>query len=129
VRDAAVIPSSPGSVGYISYARGPPGLYISLSAAFHSSFALIQHITTLLCLLLACCSHEKMAAGGHTSGDSVAGVTIAFTVVAVIGTLLRLYTRFFLNGMGGPDDIVIAVATVRQSNTAFTIITDNQYRH
>jgi hypothetical protein len=70
-----------------------------------------------------------MAAGGHTSGDSVAGVTIAFTVVAVIGTLLRLYTRFFLNGMGGPDDIVIAVATVRRSNTAVTSITDNQYRH
>jgi hypothetical protein len=53
-----------------------------------------------------------MAAGGHTSGDAVAGVTIAFTVVAVIGTLLRLYTRFFLNGMSGPDDIVIAIATV-----------------
>jgi len=70
-----------------------------------------------------------MAAGGHTSGDSVAGVTIAFTIVAVVGTLLRLYTRFFLNGMGGPDDIVIAIATVRRSDTTAEIMSDNQYRH
>jgi hypothetical protein len=70
-----------------------------------------------------------MAAGGHTSGDAVAGVTIAFTVVAVIGTLLRLYTRFFLNGMGGPDDVVIAIATVCGSITITAIMTDNPYRH
>jgi hypothetical protein len=70
-----------------------------------------------------------MAAGGHTSGDAVAGVTIAFTVVAVIGTLLRLYTRFFLNGMGGPDDVVIAIATVCGSITINAIMTDNPYRH
>jgi hypothetical protein len=70
-----------------------------------------------------------MAAGGHTSGDAVAGVTIAFTVVAVIGTLLRLYTRFFLNGMGGPDDVVIAIATVCRSITIIAIKTDNPYRH
>jgi hypothetical protein len=97
-------------------------------AAFCSTFALIQYIK-ILRLLLDCCSHEKMAAGGHTSGDSVAGVTIAFTIVAVVGTLLRLYTRFFLNGMGGPDDIVIAIATVRCSNTTITIMTDNPYSH
>lgn len=70
-----------------------------------------------------------MAAGGHTSGDAVAGVTIAFTVVSVIGTLLRLYTRFFLNGMGGPDDVVIAVATVRRGGAFIAILTDNPYRH
>jgi hypothetical protein len=70
-----------------------------------------------------------MAAGGHTSGDAVAGVTIAFTIVSVIGTLLRLYTRFFLNGMGGPDDVVIAIATVCRSNMTITIIADNPCRH
>ena len=70
-----------------------------------------------------------MAAGGHTSGDAVAGVTIAFTVVSVIGTLLRLYTRFFLNGMGGPDDVVIAISTVRRSIAMIAIMTDNAYRH
>jgi hypothetical protein len=70
-----------------------------------------------------------MAAGGHTSGDSVAGVTIAFTVVSVVGTLLRLYTRFILNGMAGPDDIVIAIATVRRNITTSTIKTDSLYRH
>jgi hypothetical protein len=70
-----------------------------------------------------------MAAGGHTSGDAVAGVTIAFTVVSVIGTLLRLYTRFFLNGMGGPDDVVIAIATVCQIIAIVAIMTDNPCRH
>jgi hypothetical protein len=54
-----------------------------------------------------------MAAGGHTSGDAVTGVTVSFTIVAVICTSLRLYTRFVLNKMGGVDDVFIAIATVR----------------
>lgn len=53
-----------------------------------------------------------MAAGGHTSGDAVAGVTIAFTILAVMGTGLRTYTRFGLSKMGGVDDIFIVVAAV-----------------
>lgn len=53
-----------------------------------------------------------MAAGGHTSGDAVAGVTIAFTILAVMGTVLRTYTRFGLSKMGGVDDIFIVVAAV-----------------
>lgn len=53
-----------------------------------------------------------MATGGHTSGDAVTGVTVSFTIVAVICTVLRLYTRFALNKMGGVDDIFIAIATV-----------------
>jgi hypothetical protein len=53
-----------------------------------------------------------MAAGGHTSGDAVTGVTVSFTIIAVICTTLRLYTRFVLNKMGGVDDIFIAIATV-----------------
>lgn len=53
-----------------------------------------------------------MATGGHTSGDAVAGVTIAFTIVAAFCTIMRLYTRFVLNKMGGVDDIFIAIATV-----------------
>lgn len=53
-----------------------------------------------------------MATGGHTSGDAVAGVTIAFTIVAGFCTIMRLYTRFVLNKMGGVDDIFIAIATV-----------------
>lgn len=53
-----------------------------------------------------------MATGGHTSGDAVAGVTISFTIVAAFCTIMRLYTRFILNKMGGVDDIFIAIATV-----------------
>jgi len=56
-----------------------------------------------------------MAAGGHTSGDAVTGVTISFTIVASICTILRLYTRFGLNKMGGVDDVFIAIATVWSS--------------
>jgi hypothetical protein len=58
------------------------------------------------------CSLDAMAAGGHTSGDAVTGVTVSFTIIAVICTTLRLYTRFVLNKMGGVDDIFIAIATV-----------------
>jgi hypothetical protein len=54
-----------------------------------------------------------MAAGGHTSGDAVAGVTISFTIVAAICTILRLYTRFVLNRLGGVDDVFIAIAMVK----------------
>ena len=53
-----------------------------------------------------------MAAGGHTSGDAVVGVTVAFTSLAVISTVFRLYTRLFLVKTGGPDDIFIAIAAV-----------------
>ncbi|GAB7327848.1 hypothetical protein MBLNU13_g11638t1 [Cladosporium sp. NU13] len=53
-----------------------------------------------------------MATGGHTSGDAVAGVTISFTIVAAFCTIMRLYTRFVLNKMGGVDDVFIAIATV-----------------
>lgn len=56
-----------------------------------------------------------MAAGGHTSGDAVAGVTVSFTIVAVICTVLRLYTRFVLSKMGGIDDVFIAIAQVGHS--------------
>lgn len=69
-----------------------------------------------------------MAAGGHTSGDAVAGVTIAFTIVAVFGTVLRLYTRISLNGMGGADDVFIAFATVRQIIATITVVANNMYR-
>jgi hypothetical protein len=61
------------------------------------------------------CSLDAMATGGHTSGDAVTGVTVSFTIVAVICTILRLYTRFVLNKMGGVDDVFIAVATVCSS--------------
>lgn len=54
-----------------------------------------------------------MANGGHTSGDAVVGVTVAFTILAVAGTVLRLYTRFGLSKMGGVDDLFIAIAAVR----------------
>lgn len=69
-----------------------------------------------------------MASGGHTSGDAVAGVTIAFTIVAVFGTVLRLYTRISLNGMGGADDVFIAFATVRQIIATITVVANNMYR-
>lgn len=66
-----------------------------------------QHITTIFIR-----APNAMATGGHTSGDAVAGVTISFTIVAAFCTIMRLYTRFFLNKMGGVDDIFIAIATV-----------------
>lgn len=62
---------------------------------------------------------DAMATGGHTSGDAVAGVTISFTIVAAFCTIMRLYTRFFLNKMGGVDDIFIAIATVRHSRRTY----------
>jgi hypothetical protein len=58
------------------------------------------------------CPLDAMATGGHTSGDAVTGVTVSFTIIAVICTVLRLYTRFALNKMGGVDDVFIAIATV-----------------
>lgn len=55
---------------------------------------------------------DAMANGGHTSGDAVVGVTIAFTVLAVMSTCMRLYTRIFMSELGGVDDIFIATSTV-----------------
>lgn len=52
-----------------------------------------------------------MANGGHTSGDAVVGVTVAFTILAVISTCMRLYTRIFMSQMGGVDDFFIAAST------------------
>lgn len=66
-----------------------------------------QHITPTFVRLT-----NAMATGGHTSGDAVAGVTISFTIVAAFCTIMRLYTRFVLNKMGGVDDVFIAIATV-----------------
>ena len=51
--------------------------------------------------------------GGHTSGSAVVGVTIAFTILAAIATVLRLFTRTSLVHTAGPDDIAIVFATVR----------------
>ena len=62
-----------------------------------------------------------MATGGHTSGDAVAGVTISFTIVAAFCTIMRLYTRFVLNNMGGVDDIFIAIATVHPPRQQFRL--------
>lgn len=66
-----------------------------------------------------------MASGGHTSGDAVVGVTVAFTILAVMGTFLRLYTRFGMSKMGGADDVFIAIATVGLPGVAVVNITDN----
>jgi Flp pilus assembly protein protease CpaA len=66
-----------------------------------------------------------MAAGGHTSGYAVTGVTISFTIVAAICTILRLYTRFGLNKMGGVDDVFIAIATVCSPWPALTTSTNS----
>lgn len=57
-------------------------------------------------------SFDAMANGGHTSGDAVVGVTVAFTILAVISTCMRLYTRIFMSQMGGVDDFFIAASTV-----------------
>lgn len=87
-------------------------LHVCKSAIGVSSFCLPplfhdQHITTT-----SIRPPNAMATGGHTSGDAVAGVTISFTIVAAFCTIMRLYTRFVLNKMGGVDDIFIAIATV-----------------
>lgn len=52
---------------------------------------------------------------GHASGESVVGVTIAFTILATIGCFMRLYTRFIITGSPGLDDGFTALATVSTS--------------
>ncbi|KAK5682121.1 hypothetical protein LTS10_005246 [Elasticomyces elasticus] len=49
-------------------------------------------------------------ASGHTPGAAVVGTTIAFTVLAAIAVLLRLYTRIKIVSRSGLDDLFISIA-------------------
>lgn len=51
-----------------------------------------------------------MAASGHAPGSAVVGVTISFTVLAFMATVMRLYTRIGIVRNAGLDDIVITIA-------------------
>ena len=49
---------------------------------------------------------------GHASGASVVGVTVSFTVIAFIVTVLRLITRLTIVRNAGLDDLIISFAMV-----------------
>lgn len=49
---------------------------------------------------------------GHASGAAVVGVTIAFTVLAVVAVALRLSTRFTLSRNAGYEDGFISLAAI-----------------
>lgn len=51
-----------------------------------------------------------MAASGHASGEAVVGVTVSFTVLAVLATVARLVTRMGIVHSAGLDDVVISIA-------------------
>ena len=53
-----------------------------------------------------------MAGGGHATGEAVLGVTLSFTILAVVAACLRLLTRFFISKAAGADDAFVAVSTV-----------------
>lgn len=53
-----------------------------------------------------------MAAGGHASSAAVLGVTLSFTILAVVAACLRLLTRFFISKAAGADDAFVAISTV-----------------
>lgn len=53
-----------------------------------------------------------MAAGGHAHGDAVLGVTLTFTILAVVTASLRLLTRLFISKAAGADDAFVAISTV-----------------
>lgn len=51
-----------------------------------------------------------MAAGGHAPGHAVIGVTVAFTILAFMATMTRLYTRIRIVHNAGLDDLFNTVA-------------------
>ncbi|KAF7185647.1 Satratoxin biosynthesis SC1 cluster protein 4 [Pseudocercospora fuligena] len=51
-----------------------------------------------------------MAAGGHAPGDAVTGVTIAFTILAFLATVARIYTRTRIVHNAGLDDLFNSIA-------------------
>lgn len=51
-----------------------------------------------------------MSASGHASGEAVVGVTVAFTVLAVLATVARLVTRIGIVHSAGLDDAIISIA-------------------
>jgi len=53
-----------------------------------------------------------MVSGGHASRDAVLGMTLSFTILAVIAASLRLLTRFFISRAAGADDAFVAISTV-----------------
>lgn len=49
---------------------------------------------------------------GHAPGSALTGVTLAFTIMAGMATIVRLYTRIAIVDTAGVDDIAIVVAMV-----------------
>ncbi|KAK3067215.1 hypothetical protein LTR53_016044 [Teratosphaeriaceae sp. CCFEE 6253] len=50
--------------------------------------------------------------GGHASGTAVVVVTLVFTAMAIVASLLRVYTRTVIGRNGGYDDGFIICATI-----------------
>nr|OQO30711.1 hypothetical protein B0A51_01835 [Rachicladosporium sp. CCFEE 5018] len=53
-----------------------------------------------------------MGLSGHADPSAVVGVTVSFTVVAVVAVALRLYSRLILVRSAGKDDIAISIAAI-----------------
>lgn len=53
-----------------------------------------------------------MVSGGHTSGTAVAAVIITFTVIGILLTVARLFTRKVLVRNAGIDDVFIVMGVV-----------------
>ncbi|KAF2170774.1 hypothetical protein M409DRAFT_51034 [Zasmidium cellare ATCC 36951] len=68
-----------------------------------------------------------MAASGHAPGSAVVGVTISFTVLAFMATVMRLYTRIGIVRNAGLDDIVITIALALTSVLTVTMCQQVRY--
>ncbi|KAK3643569.1 hypothetical protein LTR56_010079 [Elasticomyces elasticus] len=66
-------------------------------------------------------------AGGHASGTAVNTVVLTFTSLAVIASVLRLYTRIGVGRNGGYDDACIVVATVLTIALTVTVCLETKY--
>lgn len=49
---------------------------------------------------------------GHAPGQAVTGATVAFTVLAGLATIMRLFTRLHIVHTAGIDDVSIIIAMV-----------------
>lgn len=69
-----------------------------------------------------------MAASGHAPGTAVVGVTVSFTVLTFMATMMRLYTRIGIVRNAGLDDLVITVALVLTIVLTVTMCQQGEFR-
>ncbi|KAF2167882.1 hypothetical protein M409DRAFT_65944 [Zasmidium cellare ATCC 36951] len=68
-----------------------------------------------------------MVSGGHTSGAAVVAVVVTFTVIGVVLTVARLYTRKLLVHNAGIDDVFIVVGVILSILVTVTMCEQVQY--